>query len=98
MGERLHEESIIVGEVEITAVTDIEGPFFRLNQLSPGVRTEQASFTRAQLLDWLEAEGSGSPPAAFPASAASPAGEDGATGGDAGSRAVYARVPILWRR
>jgi len=78
MGERLHEESIIVGEVEITAVTDIEGPFFRLNQLSPGVRTEQASFTRAQLLDWLEA--------------------DGATGGDAGSRAVYARVPILWRR
>jgi len=43
-------------------VTDIEVPFFRLNQLSPGVRTEQASFTRAQLLDWLEAEGSGSPP------------------------------------
>jgi len=50
-------KSIIVGEVEITAVTDIEVPFFRLNQLSPGVRTEQASFTRAQLLDWLEADG-----------------------------------------
>ena len=33
--------SIIVGEVEIAALTDIEGPFFRLNQLFPGVRAEQ---------------------------------------------------------
>jgi glyoxylase-like metal-dependent hydrolase (beta-lactamase superfamily II) len=33
--------SMIVGEVEITALTDIEGPFFRLNQLFPGVRAEQ---------------------------------------------------------
>ena len=33
--------SIIVGGVEITALTDIEGPFFRLNQLFPGVRMEQ---------------------------------------------------------
>ena len=28
---------LIVGEVEITALTDIEGPFFRLSQLFPGV-------------------------------------------------------------
>ena len=28
---------LIVGEVEITALTDIEGPFFRLSQLLPGV-------------------------------------------------------------
>jgi glyoxylase-like metal-dependent hydrolase (beta-lactamase superfamily II) len=33
--------SIIIGEVEITALTDVEGPFFRLNQLFPGVRAAQ---------------------------------------------------------
>jgi glyoxylase-like metal-dependent hydrolase (beta-lactamase superfamily II) len=30
-----------VGEVEILALTDVEGPFFRLNQIFPGVRPEQ---------------------------------------------------------
>jgi glyoxylase-like metal-dependent hydrolase (beta-lactamase superfamily II) len=33
--------SVIIGEVEITALTDVEGPFFRLDRLFPGVRTEQ---------------------------------------------------------
>ncbi len=33
--------SLTVGEVEIVALTDIEGPFFRLDQIFPGVRTEQ---------------------------------------------------------
>jgi glyoxylase-like metal-dependent hydrolase (beta-lactamase superfamily II) len=33
--------SIIVGEVEIAALTDIEGPFFRVDQLFPGVEAEQ---------------------------------------------------------
>jgi glyoxylase-like metal-dependent hydrolase (beta-lactamase superfamily II) len=32
---------LIVGEVEITALTDVEGPFFRLSQLFPGVRADQ---------------------------------------------------------
>lgn len=32
---------LIVGEVEIAALTDIEGPFFRLSQLFPGVRADQ---------------------------------------------------------
>jgi len=32
---------LIVGEVEISALTDVEGPFFRLGQLFPGVRDEQ---------------------------------------------------------
>jgi glyoxylase-like metal-dependent hydrolase (beta-lactamase superfamily II) len=35
--------SIVVGEVEITALTDVEGPFFKLSQLFPGVRAEQWS-------------------------------------------------------
>jgi glyoxylase-like metal-dependent hydrolase (beta-lactamase superfamily II) len=33
--------STIVGEVEITALTDIEGALFRLDRLFPGVRAEQ---------------------------------------------------------
>jgi glyoxylase-like metal-dependent hydrolase (beta-lactamase superfamily II) len=33
--------SVTVGRVEITALTDVEGPFFRLSQLFPGVRAEQ---------------------------------------------------------
>jgi glyoxylase-like metal-dependent hydrolase (beta-lactamase superfamily II) len=33
--------SLTVGEVEIFALTDVEGPFFRLNQIFPGVRAEQ---------------------------------------------------------
>jgi len=33
--------SLRVGEVEILALTDVEGPFFRLDQIFPGVRTEQ---------------------------------------------------------
>src|SRR5215216_3761284 len=32
---------LIVGEVEVTALTDVEGPFFRLSQLFPGVRADQ---------------------------------------------------------
>jgi glyoxylase-like metal-dependent hydrolase (beta-lactamase superfamily II) len=31
---------LIVGEVEIVALTDVEGPFFRLSQLFPGVRAD----------------------------------------------------------
>ena len=34
-------KSIAVGRVEIVALTDVEGPFFRLSQLFPGVRAEQ---------------------------------------------------------
>ena len=34
-------KSLTVGEVEIVALTDVEGAFFRLNQIFPGVRTEQ---------------------------------------------------------
>ncbi len=30
-------KSIAVGRVEIVALTDVEGPFFRLSQLFPGV-------------------------------------------------------------
>ncbi len=33
--------SITVGEVDITALTDVEGPFFKLGQIFPGVRAEQ---------------------------------------------------------
>jgi glyoxylase-like metal-dependent hydrolase (beta-lactamase superfamily II) len=33
--------NLIIGEVEITALTDVEGPFFRLSQLFPGVRADQ---------------------------------------------------------
>jgi glyoxylase-like metal-dependent hydrolase (beta-lactamase superfamily II) len=34
-------KSIAAGRVEIVALTDVEGPFFRLSQLFPGVRSEQ---------------------------------------------------------
>lgn len=34
-------KSITVGDVGITALTDVEGPFFRLGQIFPGVRDEQ---------------------------------------------------------
>lgn len=34
---------LTVGEVEIAALTDVEGPFFRLSQLFPGVRADQWS-------------------------------------------------------
>lgn len=34
-------KSIIVGEVEITALTDLEGPFFGLEQVFPGVTVDQ---------------------------------------------------------
>jgi glyoxylase-like metal-dependent hydrolase (beta-lactamase superfamily II) len=34
-------KSLTVGEVEILALTDVEGAFFRLNQIFPGVRAEQ---------------------------------------------------------
>jgi hypothetical protein len=43
-------KSIIVGEVEITALTDVEGPFFRLGQLFPGARAEQWGSMRASTL------------------------------------------------
>ncbi|CAA9454732.1 MAG: hypothetical protein AVDCRST_MAG14-1431 [uncultured Rubrobacteraceae bacterium] len=33
--------SIVVGEVEVVALTDVEGPFFRLAQIFPGVRDEE---------------------------------------------------------
>jgi glyoxylase-like metal-dependent hydrolase (beta-lactamase superfamily II) len=33
--------NLIIGEVEITALTDVEGPFFKLSQLFPGVRADQ---------------------------------------------------------
>jgi glyoxylase-like metal-dependent hydrolase (beta-lactamase superfamily II) len=32
---------LVVGEVEIVALTDVEGSFFRLDQIFPGVRAEQ---------------------------------------------------------
>jgi glyoxylase-like metal-dependent hydrolase (beta-lactamase superfamily II) len=32
---------LVVGEAEIIALTDVEGPFFRLGQIFPGVRAEQ---------------------------------------------------------
>ena len=31
-------KTISVGRVEITALTDVEGPFFKLGQIFPGVR------------------------------------------------------------
>jgi glyoxylase-like metal-dependent hydrolase (beta-lactamase superfamily II) len=34
-------KSLVVGEVEIVALTDVEGAFFRLEQIFPGVRVEQ---------------------------------------------------------
>ena len=34
-------KSITVGSVEITALTDVEGPFVRLSQVFPGVRDDQ---------------------------------------------------------
>jgi glyoxylase-like metal-dependent hydrolase (beta-lactamase superfamily II) len=33
--------NLIIGEVEITALTDVEGPFFKLSQLFPGVGADQ---------------------------------------------------------
>ena len=34
-------KKLVVGEVEIVALTDVEGAFFRLDQIFPGVRAEQ---------------------------------------------------------
>jgi hypothetical protein len=34
-------KSITVGRVEITSLTDVEGAFFRLDQIFPGVMAEQ---------------------------------------------------------
>ena len=46
---------LIVGEVEISALTDVEGPFFRLGQLFPGVRDEQWEPYRARY-PWVFAD------------------------------------------